>query len=221
MRFSSILTLAAVTGFIALAPSSELAAQPNPPNKAITWPTGARPTLTYSTRRVSFDGSDIPLGTISGEGFAWEGTLPQVWVPAKDQFGYSLAFAPKDGQPLKFGIAVFDPKEFLPAIDDDTWDRYVAGLQQHHGDTLDLLDQTSATTPGSRWIPILGTKTRSITFRYSTEDGKFRSEIQVFAFFPNQLVAFVFSGPDKAVAANTELFYNAIRSLVEKTSARK
>lgn len=202
-----------LAGMICLAGSTVLTAQIPRPAKAISWPTGSRPALTYSVAQEPFDGVNITIGIISGPDISWANSLFTSWAIAKDPAGYSITFLSKRNPDLKLGIALFGPSEFLPDISETVWAGYLAGLQQQHENKCEILDQLSATIDSSPWVPVLGTKTRSITFRYPVDETHYNAETQLFAFCDNRLVVFVLSGPEKEVQAATPAFYSAVRAI--------
>ena len=212
-RFLSVRSFLLIGGF-ALAAVTSVSAQTAPASTAaIRWPDTARPALTYSTREVPFDGIDITVGLLSGSGIAWENTLFQSWIIARDPAGHSISFISRAWPNLRMGISVFGPKEFLPDISDEVWDRYLAGLQLAHDNKCDILNQLSATAEGSPWVPVLSAKTRSLTIRYPAGDTGFNAETQLFAFCEDHLVVFVLSGPEKEVQAATPGFYSIVRTV--------
>lgn len=186
--------------------------------KPLRWPEAPRPVASYSVRTEPFDGSSFLIGTISVAGAVWDTRIPAAWLPVKDSSRYSIAFVPTNRAPLRLGIASFGADEFLPSIEDETWDRYLAGLQEAHDDQCEILAQTSATVAGSRWVPVLGVRTRSIEIRYPLENGTFGGEIQVFAFCKDRVVVFVLSGPYKVVAANAKQFFSTLGSIMPRES---
>jgi hypothetical protein len=218
---SRLIPLAILLGFASLVTAS--AQTPDPSKSSIKWPDSPRAPLAYSTREIPFDGVNITIGLISGDGISWENKFFQSWIVAKDPAGQSITFRSKTWQDLKLSIAVFSPTEFLPDISDAVWAGYLAGLQRSHDNKCDILDQFSATVDGSPWVPVLGAKTRSITFRYPVgeSEDRFNAETQLFAFCKDRLVVFVLSGPEKEVMAATPAFYSLIRSVRDQTPPRK
>ncbi|MFT3829969.1 MAG: hypothetical protein QM691_09725 [Opitutaceae bacterium] len=186
--------------------------------KPLQWPTSSGITLSYSVATVPFDGAEFQIGTIAFEGGAWETTLPATWIRRPGSARFPLVFAPRSNLPVSMGIACFESEQFLSTIDDAEWDRYLAGLQAEHGESFEILEQASATIAGSKWVPVLGSKTRMVTFRHLVAPDRYEAEIQLFAFLGNRLAVFVLYGPEKSVQANTGLFLGSLREFNVKRS---
>lgn len=184
--------------------------------RPILWPDSPRPALTYSTRKVPFDGIDVIVGQVVGSGIRWDTQLPAAWRPSKDNAGRSLAFVPQNGLPVRLEISVFGLSEFLPDISEEVWQRYLAGLSPTHKGQCDILYQVSPLDPTAQWIPVLGSKTRTLAIRYPDAQDQWQVEIQLFAFCRDHLIVFVLSGPEKATLASAPAFHETLRHIIEQ-----
>ncbi|HLP70446.1 MAG TPA: hypothetical protein VK181_23315 [Rhizobium sp.] len=184
--------------------------------KPLHWPTSSGTPLSYSVATVPFDGAEFQIGTIALEGGVWETTLPAAWIRRPGSARFPLVFAPRSNLPVSLGIACFGPEQFLSTIDDAEWARYLAGLQAEHGGSFEILEQASATIAGSKWVPVLGAKTRMVIFRHLVAPDRYETEIQLFAFLGDRLAVFVLYGPEKSVQANAGLFFGSLREFNAK-----
>lgn len=198
--------------------SQKAGAQINQETRPILWPDSARPALTYSTRKVPFDGVDIVVGQIVGAGIRWDTQLPAAWRPRKDNTGRSIVFVPQNGLPVRLEISVFGLSEFLPDISEGIWQRYLVGLPSAHNGRCEILNQVSPLDSTAQWVPVLGSKTRTLTIRYPDAQEQWQVEVQLFAFCRDRLVVFVLAGPEKAAIASTPAFYEALRHINEEAA---
>ena len=197
----------------AAAPGLSDAQKPRP----FAWPEGGRPRLTYREVTTKFDNIPMVFGHLSGAGFDWVTNISDNWTPmVSPPDRYSISFRQKDGQPLIFGLSVFEPEEFLPDLTAQSWERYLDGLRDANGEPLPILSQSSAIDDPTTGPHINGEPARLITFRRPGQLTGASAELDLFVFLNKKLVVYTLTGPERQVVEGAEDFLLLIGNFAAK-----
>ena len=208
-RPSRGLALLAVAFALLVVPS--LAAAGTTPDKSkpapLYWPEGGHEQLRFITTEKLFDNIPLKVGRLSGAGIEWENQFHDEWDPlAITPPQYSIAFRQRSGTPLTFAVTVFGKDEFLANLRDEQWARYLQALAEKHGDSFQILSESSALEDPSAGLMILGEPARELVYTRRAYPSGVIAELDVFVMKGGRPIAFSLIGPQKLVTEKADAF---------------
>lgn len=170
-------------------------------------PEADRPPLKYAVVERIFDRIPMDFGMLEGAGFRWTTNISDRWVPlANTPARFSIAFRPKSGAQLTFGIAVFKPEEFLPDLTAPTWERFLDGLREQNAEGFRLISQSSTVEDPLGGPSIFGEPTRELIYQTKAYPTGVVVQLGLFVLHKGQLLVFSLIGPEQLVQSNAEEF---------------
>lgn len=127
-----------------------------------TWPSQARPPLSASIEKISFDGMVFQQLILRGEGI--ELIMPPLnnWKVVDSTAHESITFEYSNVSTLTLSISLFKENTFLPDLEDGTLAGYVSGLYSQNLDRIKILNEGDYSPYKS--FPIAGTNYKLVEY---------------------------------------------------------
>jgi hypothetical protein len=196
------LSCAALLSALLLACPALQAASKSP----ITWPESASPSFNYRETTITFDGFPVNVGILKLGSHSWRSQLASSWtLSSMRPKRFSALFEHRTRKELMLGFTLLSPKDFLPDTSEETWGRYVKGLEEEYGKAFRVIKEGGNLVDREAGSTIMGAPTRTILYRRSNPSGQIMAEFNAFVFRKDgSLLAFALVGNESDVAAESE-----------------
>ncbi len=159
----------------------------------IDWPLSPRPKIEAKLVVINEDGASEDRLAFRCPQFdllmVYNGDLKVV----KNSSRHSILLRSQSNRAVHFGISLFGKKEFLPDLEDETWDRYLESLKTTQP-TAEIVYQSDR--PKDRVGPnLFGKRVRQIAYELPTKEGEPLKTREMFFFLEKDLFVFTYSGP--------------------------
>lgn len=177
----------------------------------IVWPETGRPSFKVTTQDEIFDGYPVTLLHLSALDVGFKlASRPQITIDPNPSARYSLSLHDEGMPGISINFSVFNKGEFLPNLEQASWQAYLDGLSQSgHSVVFENSNIDQAVTPY-----VLSQQFRQVAYEAPSEGANRAKRREIFAFVGDSLLVITIHGSKNDV----DRYWFQVESLISELS---
>lgn len=165
--------------------------------KPTYWPATPRPNLAFSSYYSDFDGILVPMYSVRSGKLSFElSNRKTVSIQNSSSTRYSGEIRDSQAPGVVMGLSIFNLKEFLPDLSDESWTAYKTGLVADKPNVKLVFENSNIDSPTTPYV--FGKKFRQIAYELDSDQGVVKRR-EIFAIVGENLLVFTINGTKASV----------------------